>query len=101
MRRDTYLNVILTVNAILLTVLVWTQLAGGPVLGSAATAHAQSPGDGTGIPNAAGQRQHMIEMLGQMNKNLEATRKMLDSGRIRVQVTNLNEIRLEPAESGD
>ena len=56
MRQGSYLNVILTVNAVLLAGVLWTHVAGTPVLNS--TANAQSAGTGgTGIPNAADQRQ--------------------------------------------
>src|SRR5258705_12410787 len=61
-RQGTYLNVILTANAILLTGLLWSQVAGHPLL--AAEASAQSSGT-AGSPslipiNAADQRQKQI-----------------------------------------
>jgi hypothetical protein len=91
MRQGTYLNVILTVNAILLGSLVWTQVAGRPVLEQ--TVAAQGSKEGVGVPNAADQRQKMIEALRDMKASLDGTTKLLQSGKMRVEVTNLNEIK--------
>lgn len=101
MRRGRYLNFILTVNAVLLTALVWTQLVGGPVLSSGGAAQAQVGRDVPGIPNAASQRHRMIELMTEMNRNMGANHKLLDDGRLRVRVTNLDEIQRESADSGD
>ena len=92
MRQGTYLNVILTVNAVLLGGLVWTQIAGQPVLEQTATAQVGRE-TGAGVPNAAEQRQKMIEALRDMKASLDASNKLMQSGKLRVEVTNLNEIK--------
>jgi hypothetical protein len=95
MRQGTYLNVILTVNAALLSVLAWTQLAGRPLLADDAAAQAgASAGDKGSMINAAEQRQRMIEALTDLKKAVEATRTTVESGRLRVEVTNLDQIRV-------
>jgi hypothetical protein len=99
MRQGTYLNVILTVNAVLLAGALWTQIAGGPVLTQSASA--QSPGgrdSGKGIPDAGAQREKMIEALRDLKASVDASRKLLESGKLRVQVTNLDEIDLKAAD---
>jgi hypothetical protein len=92
----TYLNVILTVNAALLSAMVWMQLSGAwsttalPLDSSASAL--QSPPDG-GIPNAAAQRQRQIEELQAMRASLDTLKKTLDSGKMKVIVANADEIR--------
>jgi hypothetical protein len=91
MRQGTYLNVILTVNAALLAGLTWIHVAGQPVL--AQTATAQVGREAAGVPNAAEQRQKMIEALRDMKASLDANNKLLQGGKLKVEVTNLNEIK--------
>lgn len=91
-RQGAYLNVILTVNAVLLSVLIWTQIASRPVLEQ--TAEAQSP-PRIKVPNAADQRQKMIKALNDVKKSVDSTRKLLEGGKLKVRVTNLDEIELE------
>lgn len=90
MQPSRYLNVILTVNAVLLTAVLWNGIAERPLLSS--TAHAQ--GVPEGVPNAGMQRHQMIEGLRDVRSQLEATRRMLESGAIKVQVTNLDELKV-------
>jgi hypothetical protein len=92
MRQATYLNVILTVNAVLLAAVMWTQVS---VQSLSPAAHAQS-GQGTpggGVPNAADQRQRMIESLREIHSSVEATRRLVESGRVKVEVTNIDRLR--------
>ena len=92
MRQSTYLNVILTVNAALLGAVVWTQVAGEPALVQSASA--QSARDaGEGIPNAASQRQKMIEALREIKASVDSMQKALTSGKLKVEVSNLSEIK--------
>jgi hypothetical protein len=102
MRKLRYLNAILTVNAVLLGMLVWTQLVGGPLSAMhPAVASAQSSSQPVqAVPNAAAQRQQMIEALREMRRTNDATHKLLESGRVRVQVTNISELR-QPAAEGN
>lgn len=93
MRQGTYLNIILTVNAMLLAALVWTQVADRPLLST--SAHAQTFREAP--LNAGAQRQKMIELLTEMRKESEKTRKLLEAGNASVKVTNLDEIKIESA----
>jgi hypothetical protein len=96
MRRGTYLNVILTVNAVLLTGLLWTQIASQPLLASTATAQSRTKqATAPVIPNAADQRNKMINALADLKRSVDAQRQLLESGKLKVYVTNLDEINLE------
>jgi hypothetical protein len=89
MTQGKYLNVILTANAVLLSAVVWVQVAGNPL---ATTAHAQKPPE-TGIPNAASQRQRMIEELQSMRTSVDAMRKTVEGGKMKVVIGNVDELR--------
>jgi len=97
MRQHTYLNVILTVNACLLTGVLWTQIASGPPLAQTAAAEQAAMPEipRLGIPNAAEQRQKMITALTHLQRSVDAQQKLLQSGKVKVQVTNLDELRLD------
>lgn len=92
-RQGTYLNAILTVNAVLLSALIWTQLAPRPVMAEAATAQVNTRRGG--IPNAGEQRQKLIVAMKDVKASVDSARKLLESGKLKVEVTNLGEIRLE------
>lgn len=89
MRQGTYLNSILTVNAVLLTGLLWTQLADRP-LADQAEAQMQV---GSIAPNAAEQRARMIELLASIKGSVDASTRAIEGGKTKVHVTNLNEIK--------
>ena len=95
MRQGTYLNVILSINAVLLTALIWTQLA-GPAGPSPDAAAAQLGTSGTmgGIPNAGEQRLLMLRSLARVEKSLDGISKHLENGKLTVSVDNLHEIQL-------
>lgn len=93
MRQSTYLNVILTVNACLLTGILWTHVAGQPALASAALAQSSPPG--LGIPNAADQRQRIIEALREIKGSVEATRRVMESGKLKVEISNIDKLGVE------
>jgi hypothetical protein len=93
MRRKRYFNGILTVNAALLAGLLWVQVAGENTL--TPTAEAQVRGRPSEIPsplNPANQRLQIIESLGKLNQSVEALKKQLESGSIKVEVTNLDQM---------
>ena len=93
MRKDTYLNIILTVNAILLATMLWVQVADQPILAENAVAQRRTkPPNQFTFPNDAAQRQKLIEEMQKMSKSVEATRKLIESGKLRVEVTNLDQI---------
>lgn len=90
MRRRNYLNGILTVNAVLLTGLLWVQVAEQPLLANSASAQSsrvRTPVLGT---YDFAQRQKIIEELGKLTKTVEAMNQQIKSGTIKVEVTNLD-----------
>lgn len=91
MRQGRYLNIILTINAFLLSALIWTQLADGPAM--VERAEAQTPRQGEGIPNAADQRLRMIESLREINRRMDRIERRLETGELRVRVMNPEDIR--------
>jgi len=97
MRQRTYLNVILTVNACLLAGLLWTQIMPQPPLAQRAVAEEIVGPDfpRLGIPNAAEQRKKMIDSLTRLQRSVDAQQKLLQSGKVKVQVTNFDELRLD------
>ncbi len=92
MRQQKYLNVILTINAVLLAALVWTQVAERPVLDRTATAQIQSRAVQPRFPNAAQQRSEIVRGLASLQKAVDKNTQILESGRMRVEVTNLSEL---------
>lgn len=93
-RQGRYLNIILTVNAILLSALVWMQITGNTQSGSFGTqpAFAQSPPTG-GIPNAGGQRERMISELQAIKSSIETLRKNVEGGKMKVTIANVEELK--------
>ncbi len=91
MRQGRYLNIILTINAFLLSALIWTQVADRPVL--IERAEAQTPSQGNGIPNAAEQRKRMIESLREVNRRMDRIERRLETGELRVRVMNPEDMR--------
>lgn len=75
-----YLNIMLTILALLIGLQLWT----GWTQQSAAfvpEAHAQ-----TGLPSPAGQRKEMIDELKKNNQKLDEMMKLLKSGDVRVKM---------------
>ena len=95
MRQGTYLNVILTANAVLLTGVLWSQLAGRSVLASEAAAQsAATTGSPSLIPvSAADQRQKQIDGLQDLKVSVDAMRKTLEGGKVKVEITNVDQLR--------
>jgi hypothetical protein len=85
MRQSNYLNVILTVNAVLLAGLLWTQVVGRAPLAEQAAAQSTTGG----FSNATEQRQRMIDLLLEIKTSMDATRKVVESGKMKVEVTNI------------
>lgn len=83
MRSLRYLNTVLTLIAVLLTVNVWTLWTvtpGGEALSVATQAQAQ------GLTNAAQQRKDMIDVLKKINADTGELKSMLKSGSARVRL---------------
>ena len=88
MRSLRYLNTVLTLIAVLLTLNLWTMWSvtpGGELVGLATNASA------AGIPNAGAQRKAMVDALKQVNVNLGAIHTMLKDGSVRVKIEALPE----------
>ena len=94
MRQMKYLNTILTVNAVLLAVLLWTQVATTPVLAQPAVAQSRTRPSRTLplLPNAAKQRDTQAALLREIKESVDATRHLLERGGFKVEVTNLEAI---------
>ena len=93
MGQGKYLNVILTVNAVLLTGLLWTQVAATPLLAGTAEAQNRTYGPKVPvIPNAAKQRDATIKAVKDVERAVNGLKASLENGRIKVQVSNLAEL---------
>lgn len=95
MSPSRYLNGVLTIIAVLLTLQLWTSWTGGPAAGNsgefaggmpdfASVAHAQE--DAKGIPNAGAQRREIVELLKKLTIQTEALTGLFRSGQARVKV---------------
>ncbi len=81
MRSLRYLNTILTVLAVLLSLQLYTAWMAPDAPSVATPAHAQD-----GIPNAGAQRKEMIDVLKRVSQQVEELNGQFKSGRARVQV---------------
>ena len=89
MRSIRYLNTILTVLALLLSLQLWTTWAGGPAPAMVLDAQAARRSSRTaadGIPNAGSQRKQMIDLLKKQTQKTEELVNLLKSGKVRVKV---------------
>jgi len=80
MKSIRYLNTILTVLAVVLTLQLWTAWTTGPDTLSEARAQ--------GIPDAGSQREQMIGELKLLNKKVDQLKALLTSGKVRVSITD-------------
>ncbi len=94
-RQGRFLNAILTVNAILLGVLLWTQFANHPPVVDSASAQSRTktplPNSGRGVYAA---QSHNVKILRDLEKAVNSIQSTLESGRMRVEVVNLDEIEI-------
>ncbi|MCH2136329.1 MAG: hypothetical protein MK101_07075 [Phycisphaerales bacterium] len=99
MRNDTYLSVLLTVTACLLTVDLWTRLSDRPVLAQQVEAQSRSrnpnarsvpqKGVGTSLSDGVTQRREIIELLKGLTTQVSGLRSELTSGALKVEIANL------------
>jgi hypothetical protein len=98
MRHDSYLKVLLTVTACLLSVDLWTRLADGPMLASQVQAQSRSTnpnarkpmrGVGTASTDSVMQRKEIIDLLKAMQAEMVGLRSDLKHMTIKVEVANL------------
>ena len=102
MNAQRYTNVLLTINALLLAALLWVLVVERPIFAGEAEARVvQSPAaenpsrvrrKAPVFANATAQRQQIIAQLKLMNANLAQQKSLFESGRMKVEVTNLDEI---------
>ncbi len=97
-RSRRYLNGILTVNAVLLAAMLWTQVAGT----STASIAAAAPQSGTAkqadtdtFPNASVQRVAMINELRGLRGDVAKLEAAVMSGKLKVQIGNPDDIKLD------
>jgi hypothetical protein len=84
MRSLTYLNSVLTVLAVLLTLQLGVALQGGQA--TPITLERSALAEPAGIPNAGDQRKQMIDLLKQVSSQLSDLNKLMKSGEVRVRV---------------
>lgn len=82
MRQLRYLNAVLTVIAVLLTMNLYVAWSVSP--GVATGAHAAE----SGLVNAGAQRKEMIDLLKQLNVSMDEMKTALTDGSIRVTTQN-------------
>ena len=92
MRSLRYLNGVLTVIAVLLTLQLWTIWSAGSAtlpgasVAEAKTTRSQAAAKTGGIPDAGGQRAEMLKLLRQSNQQTDTLIGLFRSGQARVRV---------------
>jgi|GEM_PF-2516160 len=84
-----YLNVMLTVIAVLLSLQLWTQWTMSPSV--ITEVHAGNTSRAQPFPNAAKQRKDMKDSLDKAVRQLQDLNKQFQSGKARVHVENISE----------
>lgn len=108
MKAQRYMNAMLTINALLLAALLWVLVVERPLLASEADArepdlvekHTSGKQKAPVFANSTGQRQEIIKQLKLLNASLDRQADMLESGKMKVEVTNLDDIEVT-VEDGD
>ena len=89
MRTIRYLNTILMIIAVLLTLnlwVLWTSTPGGQSASFASEADAATARRGQGMPNAAQQRKNTIDQLKKLNAQMSDLKTLFSSGKARVRI---------------
>ncbi len=97
MSKSRKLHAILTVIAVLLAAQIWLQVASRPVFAG----ESQAAGDPPTFPNAAKQRQDLLDAVERMTNEVKRTNELLESSTLQVEVANLSEIKEVANESGE
>lgn len=74
------ITALLTANALLLAALLWVQVAERPIFARTAIAQTRQ------LPNSGAQRQQMISLLAEVNRSMDETKRLLESGKVKVVV---------------
>jgi len=92
-RNATYLNAILTVNAVMVAALVWTHVSDGPSVANASPLQVDG-GDATGgVPNAGLQRLQTLNEIRALREDVQRLELLLASGRVKFGVSNFAELK--------
>ncbi|MEL7087029.1 MAG: hypothetical protein AAGL98_01075 [Planctomycetota bacterium] len=90
MKTLRYLNTVLTVIAVLLTINVYVQLTGSPAGAAVSTAtQAHAADKAKGVGSTAAREQAQLEALRDINVNLKAAVAKLSDGSVRVKVDSM------------
>lgn len=90
MKTLRYLNTVLTVIALLLTLNLYVQLTGTPAGAMVSTANeAHAAAEPKGVGSTAARQQAMVEALDSLNTSVSAINKTLTDGSVRVRVDSL------------
>jgi hypothetical protein len=92
-RSGSYLNGILTANAVLLAALVWTNVSDGPSRANAAPVALQNDDAVGGVPNAGAQRERLITEVRALRDDVRALEMTLNGGKVKVSVGNFAELK--------
>lgn len=94
MKKNRTLEGLLAVNAVLLGVIAWSQVADQPFAREATAQSRSIQNEPFRFPNAAAQRAEMLKAMKAVEKKIEANTKLMQAG-LKVEVTNLDEIVIE------
>ncbi len=95
-RSRGFLSGILTANAVLLAVLVWTNITEGPSRAEAAPTVVLAQSDdppSVGVPNAGAQRERLIAEVRSLREDVRALEQAVNSGRMKVSIANFSELK--------
>jgi hypothetical protein len=92
-RNATYLNAILTVNAVMVAALVWTHVSEGPSLANASPLQAETGENTGGVPNAGLQRLQTLNEIKALRSDVQRLEATLVAGKIRFGISNFAELK--------
>lgn len=94
-RSQQYLNGILTVNAVLIAALVWTNVGGGPSRAEAAPLLPQVDDQERtgGVPNAGAQRERLITEVRALREDIRRLESGVTGGKMKVNIGNLADLK--------
>jgi len=91
MKTLRYLNTVLTVIALLLTLNLYVQLTGTPAGGMVSPASEAHAAETKGVGSSAARQQQMVKSLESLNSTLSSMNQTLTNGSVRVRVDSMPE----------
>jgi hypothetical protein len=85
-----YLNTILTVLAVVVTLQLWTVWSTGP--------HTLAEARAQGIPDGGAQREQILDQLKLLNRKVDQFKALLTSGKVRVSIADAQDEPTDEAE---